>query len=704
MRPKPPALSNEDIIVEPPKILCDRKFVRLKPDLILERDYVLLPQKAWDLLKEWHSEKGEEKKEVGIVRRVIEEGETKYLRVEVYPQIFNLTKVKENGIADEGSEIEIVVSKTSTIKELKEKALKMWELSIEPSQIRFWNGNNGEILNKNCELNEIILNSPLLDLSKLLVEFASPDGTFARDEAKKKNSSKGNSKGNSSENSKNNSPNNTKESAPILNIKKRVTGWFSRSKPSNNSESASSNDSKSNGKSPNNNERKAVENTSSKSNGKANLGGTCGLVNLSNTCFMNSALQCLNNTDSLTEYFLNGKFKSELNRNNPLGMKGLIAEEYGALTKLLWQGNNSTVTPKGLKATVAKFAPQFVGGNQHDSQEFLAFLLDGLHEDLNRIHDKPYTEVKEYNDISEEEAGMKAWEVHLKRNKSIIVDLFQGQLKSTLVCPVCSHISKTWDPFMYLSLPLPVDMERKIEITVVRFEDSWSFPIKYQIKVDKNGKIADLGAKLTGELVEGLKGKDLLMADVRQKSLIWSYLTGKDPIHNLRQETVVFAYELPKGSSKLIRTQVVHRKLLAKETEESTNPKRFEVMGLPFLMYFEENKTTGKEFYEMTFKRVKNLLDYEWKIESEGGELEFPFRITIVSAYCTSCGVCDKPNCTGCPIKCNEDTIPLHQSGHTISIEWSTKALSKCSSLANFDMIELHSSMKENAERNHCIT
>ena len=41
-----------------------------------------------------------------------------------------------------------------------------------------------------------------------------------------------------------------------------------------------------------------------------------------------------------------------------------------------------------------------------------------------------------------------AWRGHLARNNSIIVDLFQGQLKSTLVCPVCARVSVTFDPFM----------------------------------------------------------------------------------------------------------------------------------------------------------------------------------------------------------------------------------------------------------------
>ena len=50
------------------------------------------------------------------------------------------------------------------------------------------------------------------------------------------------------------------------------------------------------------------------------------------------------------------------------------------------------------QVAVGRFAPQFSGYQQQDSQELLAFLLDGLHEDLNRIHKKPYIEQKDAED------------------------------------------------------------------------------------------------------------------------------------------------------------------------------------------------------------------------------------------------------------------------------------------------------------------
>ena len=68
----------------------------------------------------------------------------------------------------------------------------------------------------------------------------------------------------------------------------------------------------------------------------------------------------------------------------------------------------------------------------------MAFLLDGLHEDLNRIKKKPYVEVKDGSGRPDAQVAAESWQNYLKRNSSIIVDIFHGLLKSTLVCPDCS--------------------------------------------------------------------------------------------------------------------------------------------------------------------------------------------------------------------------------------------------------------------------
>lgn len=56
----------------------------------------------------------------------------------------------------------------------------------------------------------------------------------------------------------------------------------------------------------------------------------------------------------------------------------------------------------------------------------LSYLLDGIHEDLNRVKKKPTVTSLESDGKNDLEVGIKSWENYLKRNKSIIVDLMVG--------------------------------------------------------------------------------------------------------------------------------------------------------------------------------------------------------------------------------------------------------------------------------------
>ena len=159
--------------------------------------------------------------------------------------------------------------------------------------------------------------------------------------------------------------------------------------------------------------------------------GVIGLKNLGNTCFLNSSLQCLSATIPFTDYFLGFNYRSEINTDNFLGTGGKLVVAYAELMKKMWLGDKSVAEPKEFKQQIGTFAPQFNGRLQHDSQEFLSFLLDWIHEDLNRVKDRPYIEDKDCDGNSDETDAIEAWKNYLTRNKSLIVDLFQGQLKNT---------------------------------------------------------------------------------------------------------------------------------------------------------------------------------------------------------------------------------------------------------------------------------
>lgn len=143
-----------------------------------------------------------------------------------------------------------------------------------------------------------------------------------------------------------------------------------------------------------------------------------------------------------------GVYKDELNRDNPLGMGGQVAEAFGQLIERLWASSGSSVAPREFKQALSRFAPQFSGYGQQDTQELLAFLLDGVHEDLNRIKKKPATSAPDWmggGDKELVELAQTCWEQYRSRNDSVIVDLFQGQYRSTVVCPDCDKVGSRTD-------------------------------------------------------------------------------------------------------------------------------------------------------------------------------------------------------------------------------------------------------------------
>uniref|UniRef100_A0A3P8QUF0 Ubiquitin carboxyl-terminal hydrolase n=1 Tax=Astatotilapia calliptera TaxID=8154 RepID=A0A3P8QUF0_ASTCA len=168
------------------------------------------------------------------------------------------------------------------------------------------------------------------------------------------------------------------------------------------------------------------------------LQGLVGLKNLGNTCFMNSILQCLSNTLELRDYCLRNGHITDLN-NNCRSNTALI---------------EGTMTDSEPPCTSVKSSKNVSLYSQQDAQEFLRFLLDGLHNEVNRVTVRPKVSVLDFDHLADDEKGRRMWNMYLAREDSKVVDLFVGQLKSSLTCTACGFRSTVFDPFWDLSIPI----------------------------------------------------------------------------------------------------------------------------------------------------------------------------------------------------------------------------------------------------------
>lgn len=113
----------------------------------------------------------------------------------------------------------------------------------------------------------------------------------------------------------------------------------------------------------------------------------------------------------------------------------------------MWKEKYTFVSPLSFREQICRFAPQFRGSDQHDAQEFLGFLLDGLHEDLNYVQVKPKAvemtpeRERDLETLPQQIMSEREWEIYRRRNDSWIVQCFQGQFRNQMRCLTCPQVS-----------------------------------------------------------------------------------------------------------------------------------------------------------------------------------------------------------------------------------------------------------------------
>ena len=169
-----------------------------------------------------------------------------------------------------------------------------------------------------------------------------------------------------------------------------------------------------------------------------------GLNNIGATCFMNATLQCLSQTEALTNYFLNRKNKNKIINNN-IALKNRnelqLSPVYRELVKKLWEVNGpKSFSPNNFMNIINTMNPLFKKGLPGDSKDFIIFILEQLHKELKKpIKFNNKINVKgNLNQYDRNNAFCHFFNEFIKET-SIISDIFFGFNETTNECLYCKN-------------------------------------------------------------------------------------------------------------------------------------------------------------------------------------------------------------------------------------------------------------------------
>ena len=172
-----------------------------------------------------------------------------------------------------------------------------------------------------------------------------------------------------------------------------------------------------------------------------------GLNNIGATCFMNSTLQCLSQTNVLTNYFLNRNNKNRIINNNiALNNKNeyQLSPVYLELIEKLWnKDEKKSYSPNNFMNRINNMNPLFNTGQAGDSKDFIIYVLEQLHKEL-----KKPVNLKDYNNLNKKNALNQYYKNNafdhffneFQQDSSIISDIFFGFTETTNECLNCKNI------------------------------------------------------------------------------------------------------------------------------------------------------------------------------------------------------------------------------------------------------------------------
>ncbi|KAM4823501.1 ubiquitin carboxyl-terminal hydrolase 43 isoform X2 [Urocitellus parryii] len=261
--------------------------------------------------------------------------------------------------------------------------------------------------------------------------------------------------------------------------------------------------------------------------------GAQGLKNHGNTCFMNAVVQCLSNTDLLAEFLALGRYRAAPGRAE-------VTEQLAALVRALWTREYTPQLSAEFKNAVSKYGSQFQGNSQHDALEFLLWLLDRVHEDLEGSSQGLVSE-KLPPEASQPSENILSSSAQLSLGQSFVQSHFQAQYRSSLTCPHCLKQSNTFDPFLCVSLPIPLRQTRFLSVTLVFLCKSQRF-LRVGLAVPILSTVASLRKMVAEE--GGVPADEVILVELYPNGFQRSFFDEED-LNTIAEGDNVYAFQVP---------------------------------------------------------------------------------------------------------------------------------------------------------------
>ncbi|CAM2099951.1 unnamed protein product [Caretta caretta] len=219
------------------------------------------------------------------------------------------------------------------------------------------------------------------------------------------------------------------------------------------------------------------------------------------------------------------------------GVPGEVTEQLAQLVRALWTLEYTPQHSREFKSIVSKNSMQYRGNSQHDAQEFLLWLLDRVHEDLNNL--VKYNGRPPLKPPLEDAALLEAPGFPI--SSTFVQELFQAQYRSSLTCPHCQKQSNTFDPFLCISLPIPLPHTRPLYVTVV-YQGRCSHCMRIGVAVPLFGTVAKLREAVSMETK--IPTEQIVLTEMYYDGFHRSFCDADD-LDTVQDSDCIFAFETP---------------------------------------------------------------------------------------------------------------------------------------------------------------